>query len=165
MAMMKSFLLVLVSAIVVTGSLTVCQAVTLPQSSALATKAKADAAARAKFQATVKARSESLAAKAKADAAAKAKTTVLTKLTVRAETARRREAATKAAKLHHQVVSTAAALGARSSGKPEHVHAHKHGGEHGEHAEQHGHHADGRTAHQHHKAHAQARTSAARASR
>jgi phage protein D len=80
-------------------------ALTPAQSAVVAAKAKADATTRAKIQASIKARTDAMAAKAKAVAAADAKAKALTRLNVRTETRHRVEAAEKAAKLHRQIVT------------------------------------------------------------
>jgi hypothetical protein len=87
------------------ASLTASHALTPAQSGAIAAKAKADAALRAKIQAAIKARSEALAAKTRAAAIADAKAKAQVKLNVRAETKHRIEAAEKAARLQRQVVT------------------------------------------------------------
>jgi hypothetical protein len=102
------------TAIVVSSVIAICQllaastvsyALTPAQSAAVAAKAKTDAATRAKVQAAIKARTDAMAAKAKVDAAADAKAKALTKVNVRAETKHRVEAAEKAAKLNRQIVT------------------------------------------------------------
>ena len=89
------------------------RALTPSQSTAAAMKAKADTQARLRTQALEKVKADA-AARARTDAAAKTKVKSLTLMSVRAETMRRIEAATKAAAANAQVTS----FHATSSGLP-----------------------------------------------
>jgi hypothetical protein len=86
------------------AAMPVAKALTPTQSTAAAIKAKDDMLARIRAQALVKAKADA-AAKARIDAAAKTKIKIHTLFTVRAETTRRIEAATKAAEANAQVTS------------------------------------------------------------
>jgi hypothetical protein len=112
-------LLLVSTGLVMTAPTTASYALTMAQSGALAAKARTDATARAKLQAAARARTEALAVKARTDAAAKSKATGQIKLNIRAETRRRVEAANTAAKLNRQVVASRADPNAQSPAKPD----------------------------------------------
>lgn len=117
MDMRRLLAALLSTGLVMTAPTTASYALTPAQSAALAAKARADASARARVQAALRAHTEALAAKVRADAAAKSKATVQIKLNIRAETRRRVEAANAAAKLHRQVVASKADPNVQSPGK------------------------------------------------
>jgi hypothetical protein len=96
------------------------QALTPAQSTAAATKVRADWLARTKAQALAKAKADA-AVKTRADATAKTKLKFQTLLNVRAETKRRVEAATKAAEANTQVTSFRATSSPTAPHKVGHV--------------------------------------------
>jgi hypothetical protein len=106
--------------ILLAATVPAAQALTPAQSTAAATKARADWLARTKAQALAKAKADAVV-KARTDAAAKTKTKFQTLLNVRAETKRRVEAATKAAEANTQVTSFRATSSPTAPRKVGHV--------------------------------------------
>jgi hypothetical protein len=96
------------------------QALTPTQSTAAATKAKADVLARTKARALAKANVDA-ATRARVEAAAKTKVKFQTLLNVRAETKRREEAATKAAEANAKATSFQATSSPTTPHKLAHV--------------------------------------------
>jgi hypothetical protein len=83
---------------------TPAKALTTPQSTMIAAKAKADALARFRAQALIKGKADAVV-RARADAVEKAKIKVVTAFSIHAEVAARQEAAAKAAQANAQITS------------------------------------------------------------
>jgi hypothetical protein len=106
-----------IAAIAPAGMAMPVHALTQPQVTAAAAKARADALAKSKAQAAAKARADALA-KTRADTAAKSKAFSAVRQSVRGETKRRTEAAEKAAQAQVQIKTANVQPHVRAPGPP-----------------------------------------------